>query len=138
MAVNVGGERALSFPFRFSSRLVANEVASPEKIWDQRVRAALLTRKGERFSRMAYGSRLAEMVFDGGQVNETAIKDEVGRTFAGLLPALTLDSVEVVWDELAKQTIVAVSYQLPNQDTVTTSIGSLLVDGISPPNEGPA
>jgi hypothetical protein len=87
---------------------------------------------------MAYGSRLAEMVFDGGQVNETAIKDEVGRTFSGLLPALTLDSVEVVWDELAKQTLVAISYQLPNQDTVTTSIGSLLIDGISPPSEGPA
>lgn len=128
-------ERTLAMPFRLSGRGGIAEVTSPEKIWDQRVRAALLTRKGERFARLAYGTRLAELVLDGDSVNEDAIKDEVFRAFSGLLPALILDSVEVVWDEIANQTNVSITYTLPNQETITTTVGSVQINGSLPPYE---
>lgn len=128
-------ERTISLPFRFSGRGTVAEVTSLEEIWDHRVRAALLTRSGERFSRLGYGTRLAELAFDGAVANEEAIKTEVSRAFSGLLSALVLDSVEVSWDEFANQTDVSITYTLPNQDVITTTIGAIFIDGALPPYE---
>jgi phage baseplate assembly protein W len=128
-------ERTLALPFRLSSRGLVADISDPAQIWDQRVRAALLTRSGERFARLAYGSRLAELAFAGSTINSDVIKDEVSRAFAGLLPALTLGEVEVVWDEFLNQTNVSITYQLPNQETVTTAVGAVFINGSLPPIE---
>jgi phage baseplate assembly protein W len=128
-------ERTLALPFRLSSRGSVAEISDPAQIWDQRVRAALLTRSGERFARLAYGSRLAGLVFSGNTINADVIKDEVSRAFSGLLPALTLGEVDVVWDEIINQTNVSITYQLPNQETITTTVGAVFIDGSLPPVE---
>lgn len=135
MTTALRGERTLAMPFRISGTGLIAELTTPEQIWDQRVRAALLTRQGERYSRLGYGSRLAELVYDGAGANEEAIKQEVALSFSGLLPSLTLDSVEVSWDEFTNETSVSISYKLPNQDVITTTVGSVSIDGSLPPIE---
>ncbi len=128
-------ERAIAVPFRIAGTGGVAVLTTPEQIWDQRVRAALLTRQNERFARMGYGSTLADLVYSGSSASQDEIEQEVARSFSGLLPSLTLVSVEVLWDEFTNQTNVAISYQLPNQDVITTTVGVVSIDGNLPPIE---
>ena len=125
-------EVTLSLPFSIDSYGKVVTTTDQKKIWSDRVRSVLGTALRERVMRPTFGTLIPYALFDTSTTAETQIKSEVTRAFNMQLPLLNLDSVEVTVDEYTNVMTVDVVYDLPNQETVSTSVGLILVEGTTP------
>ena len=66
-------------------------VASDEEMWDQRLKALLSTRTGERAMRITYGCDLPERLFT--NLSPTTPEDDIRKAIADWLPLLTVVDV---------------------------------------------
>lgn len=134
-SINSVKEVAISLPFRFSEYGKIADTTEPARIWADRVRSAVGTMLGERVMSPRYGSKIPSHVFN----NQTELADridgEVHRVFNEYLPALTLQSTVLVFDEATATFSADVIYSLPNDETVTTNVGFASITGNAPLTE---
>jgi phage baseplate assembly protein W len=128
-------EVALLVPFTLDATGNIITTTQQEIIWSNRVRSAIATRLTERVMRPSYGTTLGKSLFGTGSAMEGAVETEISRVFHEYLPLLTLSSVSNTYDEVSGLLTSNISYQLPNNEVVTTEIGTVVVSTTNPPYE---
>lgn len=133
-------ERTISYPFRIENgSLVAT--TDYQKIWQDRVLAAVSTAIGERPTMRAdFGTTLANMLWANIDDAAEIATEQVTLAFAKHLPDLALSGVEVYetyQDDMESTYLeIEISYILPNGDEITAealvgtldSVGDVLVE----------
>jgi len=134
-------EYAISFPFTIDGYGNISKTSNQSEIWEARVKSAIGTAISERVMRSDYGTRIPELFFDTQDALDTGIRKEVTRVFASYLPLLTLNSVNVEYENLlfgkttGFATTATISYTLPNQTTTTTRVNVVTINKNIPPYE---
>lgn len=128
-------EVAISFPFSFTTQGSIQTTTSQDKIWADRVLAAIGTGWGERILRQEFGSRVYTQQFATISGAEEVIKREISDAFNTLLPLLTLVDVTTEFSYNTKQLSIEVLYKLPNETTAKTKVGTVLITNNLPPEE---
>lgn len=105
---------SLSLPFSLDGYGRIRSTSSPEKIYADRVRLALMTIPGERIMRPQFGSPLPEQSFESPEDIPDEIEAGVRQAFSDLLPDLTLEEIEVTWEDVEAGTVsIEVTYSAP-------------------------
>ena len=125
-------EKTLALPFAIDAYGRVSVTTEQSKIWADRVRSVLGTSLRERVMRPTFGTLIPYAIFEGAESAETEIKAEVERAFNGQLPLLNLQTTNVTFDTYTNIFNVEVIYGLPNNETVSTLIGLVLIDGTNP------
>jgi phage baseplate assembly protein W len=124
-------ERAISLPFSIDSYGNVASTKDQSKIWADKVRSVIGTNVGERIMRAEFGTKVPFATFNGQQIVAEITRREIFAAFAKNLPALSLQNVSVSFGD-EDQVIAEVTYSLPNQQEVTTTIGLAYISGNSP------
>lgn len=136
MNTNFSGiEHAMSLPFSIDGYGNVSKTSNQSEIWEARVKSAVGTAIGERVMRSGYGTKIPELFFDTQDALDAGITKEVNSVFEVYLPLLTLNSVEVMHDELFGEITATISYSLPNQTVTTTSVSIVTINKTTPPYE---
>jgi phage baseplate assembly protein W len=130
-----GIEHAISLPFSIDGYGNISKTSNQSEIWEARVKSAIGTAIGERVMRAGYGTRIPEMFFDTQDALDAGIRKEVSSVFDVYLPLLTLNSVDVIYDDLYGEMTATISYSLPNQTVTTTSVSIVTINKTTPPYE---
>lgn len=105
--------RAISLPFQIDGYGKVGHSSTPEKIYSDRVKVALLTSLGERVMRPRYGSQITTALFDDIDDVEETLFETAAQVFNEWLPELNLSDVETTSvDELDGTTSVTVHYSI--------------------------
>jgi|LauGreDrversion4_2_1035121.scaffolds.fasta_scaffold430350_2 phage baseplate assembly protein W len=128
-------ESAIAFPFSIDNRGNVVFTTNQEEIWAARVKSAVGTIAGERVMRPSYGTTIADSFFDTQTAVEDKVKRDIASVFINQLPLLTLESVNVTFDRGVGVSNATITYQLPNQISVTTSISTVYINGAYPAYE---
>lgn len=128
-------EQALAVPFRILPNGSVETTIDQKKIWNDRVVSVLGTAWGERVRRYEFGSKIFEEVFAQVGDAEMGIERAVETAFVSYLPLLTLKSVTSNYDQTNNTLNVTVFYTLPNEISVQSTIGTVNIDGMTPPKE---
>ena len=128
-------EKTLTLPFSVDPYGKISVTSEQSKIWADRVRSVIGTTLRERVMRPGFGTDISYSVFNTQEDAEQEISREISQAFNQLLPLLTLDSVESLFDSFTGIINVTMTYKLPNQIVVTTTTGILTVRGTIPPYE---
>jgi phage baseplate assembly protein W len=128
-------EYAVALPFRLGISGAVESTVDQTQIWSDRVLTVIGTAISERVHRYYFGSRVHQEVFMTEGEAAIGVVDEIGKAFANFLPLLTLISVDTDFDISNATLNVRVNYRLPNNDLQTTQIGSVSLNGNSPPQE---
>lgn len=128
-------EKTLALPFSVDPYGKISVTSEQSKIWADRVRSVIGTTLRERVMRPEFGTDISYSVFNTQEDAEQEISREASQAFNQLLPLLTLDSVESLFDSFTGTINVTMTYKLPNQVVVTTTVGILTVRGNTPPYE---
>jgi len=126
---------ALTLPFSIDAFGKISTTTDPSIIWKDRVKTVLATMVTERIMRDSFGTEIAMAIFEGEQLAQGRVKSEIGRAFARDLPALTLNTVDVSYEEASSQIQVSVVYTLPNNEVQETSYGYVSISGTNPLTE---
>jgi phage baseplate assembly protein W len=124
-------ERAISLPFSIDSYGNVSSTKDQSKIWADKVHSVVGTTFGERVMRSEFGTKIPFATFNGRQLVAEVTRRELFNAFAKFLPALTLQDVAVSFGD-EDQVIAEITYSLPNQQDVTTTIGLAYISGNSP------
>jgi len=133
MAIKTVSEVTISYPFTID---VYGNIAKTDdyiKIWNDRVLIALNTANGERVMNWDLGTQIPYMVFN--SASESAVETEIRKAFLDFLPALSLDDIKSSFDINTGTITVNITYSLPNNDQVTTTVGVVTISGNTPPYE---
>lgn len=128
-------EVAISFPFTLTSQGTVQTTTSQDKIWADRVLAAVGTGGGERILRQEFGSRIYVQQFSTISEAEDVITREIGEVFNLFLPLLTLRDVITSFSQDTRVLTVEVLYSLPDETTANVKVGSVLINNNQPPEE---
>lgn len=126
-------EKTISLPFSIDPYGKVASTSEQTKIWADRVRSTIGTTLKERVMRPNFGSNIAFSAFDTQTKAEEAIKTEVQQVFNTQLPLLKLGSVTTSFDEYSGTVNTTISYSLPNDMVITTTIGIVTILGNTPP-----
>lgn len=124
--------RAITLPFSIDTFGKVSSTTDTSIIWKDRVRSVLATTLTERIMRDSFGTEIASAVFEGEQVARTTVETQVRRAFGSSLSALTLNSVDLYYDDNTNQLNVSVVYTLPNNEVQETSYAYVSVNGTNP------
>lgn len=128
-------EAAISYPFSFDVRGNVLTAASQDALWKDRVFLAVSTSLGERVMRPTYGIGSADELFDGQTAADERLRRDITSLFSESFPLLVLREIVTSYDEKLATLSIDISYTLPNQEEVSTSIGLVNVNGNNPPYE---
>jgi len=123
---------ALSLPFKIDAYGKVASTTDNSKIWADRVRSVIGTFLRERLMRPDFGTNIPFSAFNSQEDAENEIKSETSKAFLTQLPLLTLSSIETSFDEYTNIINVSITYDLPNNVTVNTSIGLAALQGTDP------
>lgn len=117
-------ERTLRFPFRITNGS-AEATQDYQKVWQDRVLAAIGTAIGERpMDRADYGTTMARTLWANQEDAAEIAQEQIPVAFAKHLPYLVLEGVEVYevyQDDLTDTYLqIEVNYILPNGDEITS------------------
>ena len=126
-------EVSIGLPFSIDAYGRVFSTQSQEKLWADRVRSVIGTTVQERVMRKDFGTRIAYTVFDEEQTAESEVRTEIESAFTSQLPLLRLSSVSVSFDSYTNNTKAEVVYDLPNNQTVTTTVAIVYLDGNNSP-----
>jgi len=124
-------ERAISLPFSIDSYGNVASTKDQSKIWADRVRSVVGTTVGERLMRPDFGTSIPFATFSGRELVADITRQELFASFAKFLPALTLESVEISFNE-DDHVYAEVRYTLPNQQEMTLSVGLAYISNNAP------
>jgi phage baseplate assembly protein W len=125
-------EKSLALPFSIDSYGKVGTTTEQSKIWADRVRSVIGTSIRERVMRPSFGTLIPYALFENETSAESQIKSEIESAFNGQLPLLTLSTTNVTFDTYTNIFNVEIIYALPNNETVSTLIGLVLIDGTKP------
>ena len=125
-------EKAIALPFYIDSYGKVASTQEQSKIWADRVRSVIGTSLRERIMRPTFGTLIPFAMFETDSTAESQIRIEVEQAFTQQLSLLTLENVTVTVNEYTNVLSVNVIYALPNNETVSTVVGLVLVDGANP------
>ena len=128
-------EKTLSLPFSVDPYGKITVTSDQSKIWADRVRSVIGTTLRERIMRPEFGTDISYSVFNTQEDAEQEIKSEVVQAFNQLLPLLKLDSVKSSFDSYTGVINITMTYKLPNDVVVDTTIGIVTLRGNLPPYE---
>lgn len=126
-------EKAISLPFSIDPYGRVSFTTLQSKIWADRVRSVLGTFLRERVMRPNFGTLIPYALFETETSATIQIENEVEKAFNQQLPLLRLQSTNVTFDEYSNVVTVEVIYALPNNETVSTVVGLVLIQGANPP-----
>ena len=125
-------EKAIALPFSINSFGRVTDTTEMSKIWADRVRSVIGTALRERVMLPDFGTDIPSSVFETTEEADSQIQTEVIRAFNEQLSALTLDEVSSTFDEFTGVMNVDITYALPNDEVVNTSIGLVSIAGTAP------
>ncbi len=129
------GEVAISLPFGINEFGSVQVATSQEKIWADRVRSAVGTSLSERIMRPDYGTEIPTTALANVEASEELIRSQIELAFVRDLTLLKLSSVEPVYDVSTSTLQVEVTYELPNRQTETVTLGFASLSGNFPITE---
>ena len=128
-------EAAISLPFTidpYGNVTVAN---TQSKIWADRVLSVLGTNLKERLMIPEFGTLIPTSFMETVDDATDLIQSEVQHAFSTQLTLLTLQKVNINFDEFSSSINIDVVYDLPNNQTVTTTVSLITINGPSPATE---
>jgi len=128
-------EKAISLPFSLDPYGRITYTTNQNKIWQDKVLSVIGTTFRERVIRPRFGTLIAAKAFDNETLAETEIQSEIEYAFNTQLGLLTLESVSASFDEYTNTTNVEIVYGLPNNESVSTTIGLVTIDQNSTPRQ---
>lgn len=128
-------EKTIALPFSIDPYGKVTITSDQSKIWADRVRSVMGTFLRERVMRPEFGTDIPYSVFNTQEAAQQEISTETAQAFNQHLPLLTLDSVSSSFDSYSGVINVTITYKLPNDIVVDTTIGILTVRGNIPPYE---
>ena len=125
-------EKTIALPFSIDPYGKVTSTSEQTKIWGDRVRSVIGTSLRERLMRPDFGSTMAFNVFESQEAATEAIKTDVKAAFETQLSLLTLNSVDTSFDEYTGVITANITYALPNDKVLTTSVGLISIVGNNP------
>ena len=125
-------EIAISLPFKIDAFGNVGSTKSQEKIWQDRVLSVIGTSLRERVMRPSFGTIIPYALFDSVDDVPSEVELEVSKAFNEQLRILNLQSVDVTYDDYTNVMNVTITYDLPNNETISTNIGLVKIDGTNP------
>jgi phage baseplate assembly protein W len=125
-------EVSISLPFKIDPYGKVGSTQTQEKIWSDKVLSVIGTSLRERVMRPAFGTVIPFSLFEDTDNAATEIRIEVTKAFNEQLSLLRLQSVDSTLDEYTNILDVNITYDLPNNQTVTTNLGLVKIDGTNP------
>ena len=122
-------EITLTLPFSIDPYGNVSTTTEQSKIWADRVRFVLGTNLRERILDPEFGTLIPSAFMQTADDASTLIENEVERAFQTQLELLTLDKVDVSFDEYTGTTNVSVVYGLPNGEVVNTVVAVTYING---------
>lgn len=126
-------EKAISLPFSIDPYGKVTVTEDQRKIWADRVRSVIGTTLRERVMRPSFGTAIPFSTFDSAETAEEEVTQEIERAFNEQLSLLSLQSIEITYDEYTNIFNINIIYDLPNNEKVETLIGVVLLQGNLPP-----
>lgn len=128
-------EVAISLPFSIDPYGKVAVTEEQTKIWADRVRSVIGTTVKERVMRPEFGTTIAYKVFENETVASNDIKVNVEKVFNERLRTLKLIKVDTNFDTYSGTVNIDVTYSLPNDTVLTTTIGLITIVNNNPPTE---
>jgi phage baseplate assembly protein W len=128
-------EVTIALPFSIDPYGKVSSTTSQSKIWSDRVRSIIGTTLRERLMRPTLGTLIPYALFESATSSEAEVKAEVTKAFDSQLPLLRLKETTATIDEYTNIMNATIVYDLPNNETVTTNIGLILIQGTTPAYE---
>jgi hypothetical protein len=125
-------ETSLSFPFKVSANGTIATTVDHKNIWANKVRSVLSTSFQERVMFPQFGNELTEVFWNTETFAKSSVNAYVARAFSNWLPTLRLNEVIVSDIDTTGQLTISISYFLPNDEQVETSIGFVRISGNLP------
>ena len=122
-------EVALTLPFTLKAYGSVTTTTEQSKIWSDRVRFVIGTNLHERILDPQFGTLVPEAFMQTSDDAESMIIAEVERAFPEQLELLTLQSVDVSFDEYTSTTNVNIIYELPNGEVTDTVVAVTSIGG---------
>lgn len=130
MAIKDIREQAIALPFTINAYGGISYTTAQEKIWADRVKVAINTGITERLVNLNYGTKISSEIFSEQTVAEDTTRAEIQRIFETSLKLLTLNSIEITFDEITNETTAEVSYSIPDGRDNTLRVGTaVIIDG---------
>lgn len=126
-------EVAITIPFQINAYGKVNSTTEQERIWADRVRSVIGTCLRERVMRPTFGTAIPFALFETSDSAIQEVTSEVNSAFLNFLPTLSIQEVTVEFNEPLNTIDVSITYSLPNDKLVTTTIGVVLLRGTLPP-----
>jgi phage baseplate assembly protein W len=125
----IKSEVAISLPFSIDPYGKVAQTTEQTKIWADKVRSVIGTALKERVMRPTFGTDVPSAVFENQEEANGRIQELVFSSFNSQLPRLTLENVNTTFDEYSGTLTIDVTYALPNEEIVTTTVGLIVVSG---------
>jgi phage baseplate assembly protein W len=115
-------ELAISLPFSINAYGDVSSTTDQRKIWSDRVRFVIGTNLEERILSPEFGTLVPSAFMETSESAESKIISEVERAFPLQLSLLTLQGVDVSFDDYSGTTNVNITYSLPNGEVADTTV----------------
>jgi hypothetical protein len=125
-------ELAIALPFSIDDFGSIATTTSQPKIWADRVRSAVGTTLFERVFRENYGTTIPSKLWDNVDTMNEVIQEQLELVFDRDLQNLTLDDVDVNYDERKETIFAEISYFLPNNEQTSITIGVATISPTEP------
>lgn len=125
----------MQLPFAISPSGSISDTTDYSKIWEYRVRQAIGTSLGERLLYSDYGMRIPELTFTTMSLAKELVTKEIESVFTDYLEELSLESVDVFFEQDRGLVNVEVIYILPNNNLGDVVLGIAIVSGNDPISE---
>jgi phage baseplate assembly protein W len=129
MGRKVMAEVTLALPFSINAYGEVTSTTDQRKIWADRVRFVIGTNLQERILNPDFGTLIPSAFMQTGDDAMNLITAEVERAFPSFLELLTLNNVDVSFDEYTGTTNVNITYGLPNGEVTNTVVAITYIGG---------
>lgn len=126
-------EVAITLPFQIDAYGKVSSTIEQERIWADRVRSVIGTSLRERVMRPTFGTTIPFALFETSDSAIQEVTNEVNSAFLNFLPTLSVQEVTAAFNEPLNTIDVSITYSLPNDKLVTTTIGVVVIRGTLPP-----
>lgn len=122
-------EVAIALPFSIDPYGKVTQTTDQSKIWADKVRSVIGTALRERVMRPTFGTDIPSAVFESQEDADGRVQELVAVSFNSQLPRLTLQGVSTAFDEYSGTLTLEITYALPNEEVVSTTIGLIIISG---------
>ena len=122
-------EVAISLPFTIDAYGKVAQTVDQSKIWADKVRSVIGTAIRERVMRPTFGTDIPSAVWENEEDADGRIQELVNSSFNTQLSKLALQGVTSTFDSYSGTLTVDITYALPNEEVVSTTVGLIVISG---------